>query len=140
MSEMVTPDGADAVFVQWLENLRVDLAESVGGIVLRGARPVAIGVTSGATRRPTQSPGALVGYAIRNRDTVSAVTVSVLFHDGHDENADVILTVTLAPGESVRDWFGPGGINLSTGLFITYVDDLGNPGDIDGSVFLRGAE
>lgn len=124
------PEGADLVTL--LAQLRVDLAESVGGVVLRGARPVAVGITQGATRTPTGAPGALVGFALRNRSEAVDVTVTVYLHDGFDENGDVIMSVTLAPGESVRDWFGPGGINLAAGLFVNA------DGPIDGSVFLKG--
>lgn len=139
MSQMV-PEPPEVVFTRWLENLRVDLAQTVGGVLLRGARPVPVGDTSGATKRPLNAPGALVGYGLTNRDTVSNVNVKIYFRDGKDEDADVILSVTLAPGESVRDWFGPGGIHLSHGLFIDYVKDDDSPGELEGSVWLRGVD
>lgn len=127
-----TPEGVD--YTRWLEQLRVDMAESVNGVVLRGARPVAVGITQGATKHATTAAGALVGFALRNRSEAEEVTVTVYLRDGWDANGDVIMAITLAPGESVRDWFGPGGINIREGL---YVDA---DGPIDGSVFLRGVQ
>lgn len=135
MPEELLPEPPEARFTRWLENLQVDLAESVGGVVLRGARPVAVGVTNGATRKPTTSPGALVGFSLRNRSEADDAIATVLYHDGGDDQADVILEVTLQPGESARDWFGPGGINLAHGLFMSI-----DGGEVSGSVYLRGVE
>ncbi|MEN8672572.1 hypothetical protein [Nocardioides sp.] len=128
------PEPAAVAYTEWLETLRADLAESINGVTLRGARPVPIGITGGATKRPLTSPGALVGYAIRNLSEEDEATVRVLFHDGSDANGDVVLPLTLLPGESARDWFGPGGINLTYGLFVD-ID-----GSVEGSVYLRGVE
>lgn len=128
------PEPDEVKYTRWLENLRADMAESVNGVMLRAARPVPIGVTGGATKRPLTSPGALVGYAIRNLSEEDEATVRVLFHDGFDANGDVILPLTLLPGESARDWFGPGGINLSYGLFVEI------EGSVEGAVYLRGVE
>lgn len=133
MSEMTPVPEQQIDYVQWIENLRVDLAESVGGVILRGARPVSVGMSAAGTTKPTSSAGALVGYAIRNMSTEDDATVRVLFYDG-DVNGGVILPLTLAPGESARDWFGPGGINLRDGLFLD-ID-----GAVEGSVYLRGVE
>lgn len=122
-------------YTKWLAELRTDLSESVAGVVLRGARPVPVGITQGGTKRPTTVSGALVGFALRNRSSSTTTNVVVYFYDGAGPDSDVILTVTLAPGESARDWFGPGGIHLGArGLYVEA------DGPIDGSVFLRGAE
>lgn len=135
MEPRPSPELTGAVdFVQWLEALRVSVSESVGGTALRGARPIPIGSTPGATSRPTTSAGALVGYAIRNLSTTEGAQVLVLFRDGGPDG-DVILPLALAPGESARDWFGPGGIHLGdAGLYMDIT------GSVDGSVFLRGVE
>lgn len=121
-------------FTRWLAELRADMSQTVAGELLRGARPVAIGSTSGATSRPTTSAGALVGYAIRNLSSSEGATVLVLFREGGPDG-DVILPLSLAPGESARDWFGPGGIHLGSGGLYMDID-----GSVDGSVFLRGAQ
>lgn len=120
---------------RWLTEMQEMVQETVQGVALRGARPVPIGVTNGATRRPTTSAGALVGFALENVSADEEASVQVLFHDGADDNADVILPITLAPGESTRDWFGPGGISLFEGLFVNI-----SGGDVRGCVYLRGVE
>lgn len=115
--------------VQWLSQLRAEMAETVNGVLLRGARPVQVG--TGGTTRPTTSAGSLVGFALRNTSTVVAATV--VLRDG--VAGDIVIPLELAPGESVRDWFGPGGLNLSQGLAVDVA-----AGAVDGTVFLRGAE
>lgn len=119
--------------VRWLAQLETDLAETVGGTLLRGARAVPVGLAAGATTRPTTAPGALVGYGIRNLSDVAAATV--LLRDGSDAAGDLVMPLELAPGESARDWFGPGGIGLSQGLYVDVA-----AGSVDGAVYLRGAE
>lgn len=124
--------------VEWarfLTELRSSVTETLSGVQLRGAKPVAVGISPGATTRPTTSAGAIVGFALRNRSTVETASVTVFLYNGSDDQADMLLAVTLAPGESTRDWFGPGGIHIGdTGLFITA------DGDFDGSLFMRGVE
>lgn len=123
-------------FTAWLAQLRVDLAESVGGVMLRGARVVQIGTPDGngfATARPLLGAGSLVGYAIRNASATDPA--SVVLRDGRDGDGDLVVPLELAAGESARDWFGPGGLNLSAGLFVDVV-----AGVVDGAVYLRGSD
>ncbi|MDR6212172.1 hypothetical protein QE364_003903 [Nocardioides zeae] len=135
MSEpAVIPPEVAAQFTRWITELQVDVAETVGGVLLRGARVVPVGISQGATSRPTTAAGSLVGFALRNRSEEADVSVTVYLHDGWDDTGDVVLAVSLAPGESVRDWFGPGGLNIAYGLFV-HAD-----GPVDGSVFLRGVQ
>ena len=136
MTDTTTTEGAQSQveYTRWLMQLRADMAETISGELVRGARPVPVGSTPGATMRPTTSSGALVGYAIRNLSSSEGATVLVLFRDGGPDG-DVILPLALAPGESARDWFGPGGIHLGSGGL--YMDINGT---VDGSVYLRGAQ
>lgn len=129
MSDEHSQFEAAVMYAEWLETLRTQVIESVNGVALRGARPVPVG--AGVTRLTT-SPTSLVGFALRNPGAVAA---TLLLRDGFDATGDVIVPVTLQPGESVRDWFGPAGVNLSIGLFA----DL-TAGAVDGAVFLRGAQ
>lgn len=122
-------------FSRFAAELRTSVAETVAGISLKGARPVAVGITSGATTRPTTSSGAIVGFALRNRSSSTTTNVTVYLYDGADANADVLMAISLAPGESVRDWFGPAGIHIGDrGLFVQA------DGNFDGSIFVRGVE
>lgn len=114
---------------EWLAQLKVDLAQTREAVRLRGALPVPVGITESGTMNPTHSPGRLCGFALTNESADESATVRILFRDGKNADADVIMTVTLAPGESIRDWFGEG-IALTHGLFLDADDD------ISGSVFL----
>ena len=132
--ELDAPDEAKIDYLKWGLEIQRTVAESVSGVLLRGARPVPVGITQGATKSVSGSAGAMVGFALTNESEDEAATVRVLFHDGLDANADIIMKISLAPGESTRDWFHPG-INLERGLFLDY-----EGGDISGSVFMRGSE
>lgn len=127
-----TPEPAAGIdFTAWLENLRRDVSETVNGITLRGARAVQVG--TGGTQRPTTAAGALVGFALCNTSAVTPAEVEL--RDGRDAGGNLLMTVTLAEGESTRDWFGPGGINLTEGLHVAVTS-----GAVEGTVFLRGVE
>lgn len=126
-------EAAEIAAVRWLTQLQTDLAETVGGVLLRGARVVQIGASVGGTARPTTAANALVGYGIRNLSDVDPATV--LLRDGGDNAGDLVMPLVLAPAESARDWFGPGGLGLSQGLFVDVVS-----GAVDGAVYLRGVD
>ncbi|MCW2498134.1 hypothetical protein [Jatrophihabitans sp.] len=103
---------------------------SLGGVLLRGARFVAVGV--GGTLKPTTASGTLMGYALLN---TGGATTTVRFRD-QDDQGDTLLVLTLAAGESVRDWFGPGGISIQSGLYVDLEDDA----TVEGSVYLRAGD
>ena len=124
---------AQQQFTQWLETLRVAVMESVGGVVLRGARAVPVGSSSSGTSRPANTPTTLTGFALRN--TSGATPAVVVLRDGSDASGDMLVPITLAPSESVREWFGPAGVNVAVGVFVDVVS-----GDVDGAVFLRGPQ
>lgn len=119
---------AELAFVRWIEQLETDLASSVGGVLLRGARVAQIE----NARRPTTAPGALVGYTVR--ETAGAAAV-VNLRDGGDVAGDLVVTVALAAGASETVWFGPGGLNLAQGLYVDVA-----AGDVAGAVYLRGVD
>lgn len=136
MSKQSTPPAPAPVvtapdFMRWLTDLRVDLAETVGGTLLRGARVVQVGDTDGATARPAIGAGSLVGYSIAG----GAAGATVYLRDGVDADGALVATFTLAADESTSAWFGPGGLNLSRGLFVDVA-----AGSIEGAVYLRGSE
>lgn len=123
-------------YTKWLEQLRVDLAQSVGGIMLRGALVVPVGSSAGARRgRVSTGPGALVGWALRNTDAANPATVELF--DGTDaDTGSLVAPIELAAGESPPPtWFGPGGLNIARGLFLNVA-----AGAVDGAVYLRGAD
>lgn len=109
-------------------------AESLNGALLRGARPIPLGQTPGASNRPITTATAIMGFALRNLSASTSNNVTVSFYDGDSTNGQLILDITLAPGESARDWFGPNGIHVGTrGLYVTSSDVF------DGSLFVLGA-
>lgn len=121
-------------FTRWLSELRADVAETVGGVLLRGARavPVGKGHPQGTTR-PLASPGAFLGLTVVDPGALATASVSV--YDGRDASTGTLLGTWLI-GSGVTAWFGPSGINVSEGLFIEFTDTTSPRG----SVFLRGVE
>lgn len=130
-------DDERGTFTQWLSELRAAVAESVNGSVLRGARAVQVGSRPGSTRRPATTAGTLVGFSLCAQPAAGANVVRIF--DGADENAPLLMAVSVPAfgGDSVEQWFGPGGIHFGdAGLFIA--DEVGDP--FEGSVFIGGVE
>lgn len=73
------------------------------------------------------SPGQVVGYSIR--ETAGARAVVRIIDGAAGDSTRLLLTISLAAGESARDWFRPDGIPFNTGLYIEVVS-----GQIEGSV------
>jgi hypothetical protein len=113
-------------YVRWTSQLRAELAATLGGVLLRGARAIQVGVSPG-TKRPLTAPGTLLGYSLRNIDAGAS---TVLLRDGCDAGGLLLLPVPLAIGAFDVRWFGPGGINVSAGLFADIT------GTVDGCVFV----
>lgn len=125
---------ARTTLVQWTNQLRADLAETLGGVILRGARPVRIGV--GGTARPATAGGTLIGWNLSADDDAEADAGEVELYDGEDLNGDQLANVRIPLGQTDTAWFGPGGISVQHGLFV--VTDPDAP--IRGWVYLRGSE
>jgi hypothetical protein len=74
-------------------------------------------------------PGVLRGFSFA--ETTGTARASLVLRDGFGDTGQIIAVLTLAAGESTRDWFGEG-IAFSTGL---YVDR--RTGTTEGSVWVR---
>jgi hypothetical protein len=139
----VTPPGPEKEtheidYVRWMQQMQVDLTETVGGVLLRAARPVQIGTAGDATTRPSTSPGRLVGWSLRV-STLSADPGVVKLHDGFDATGPVIGVVNVPAGKSEQNWMAPGGISFQYGLFAEILSGAGLA-TVEGVVYLGGAE
>lgn len=121
-------------YVRWLQQMQTDLTATLGGVMLRGARPVQIGTAQGGTLRPSTSPGRLVGWSVRI-PALGALPGVLKLHDGQDANGDVIAVINLPPGGSDTKHFGGGGISFQYGLFVEIVTG-GVETAIEGAVYL----
>lgn len=63
----------------------------------------------------TDEHNKLFGYSLHATDAAE-----VILRDGEDATGKMVCVVSLTAGESVRDFF-PGGIQLSTGLYVDRV-------------------
>ena len=77
--------------------------------------------------------GHLAGFNLR--ETTGAGSALVKFHDGYDANAPLIASASLAPNESVRDWYLPGSIPFRYGLFVNIAS-----GAVEGIVYTLESE
>jgi len=119
--------------LQRFEETSVRNAQSINAVNLRGASVVPIGSANTGTKRPMVSPGAVLGWSMR--ETTGAGTAVVALRDGADSAANLVTSIQLPANGSVRDWFGPSGLAVAYGL---YVDVMS--GSIEGAVYLRGPE
>jgi hypothetical protein len=126
-------------YVRWLQQMQTDLTETLGGVLLRGARPVQVGTADGATTRAATSPGRLVGWSLR----VPAFSTNpgvVRLRDGQDATAPIVAVVNLPAGQGNTSWLAPGGISFQYGLYVEIVTGGGVETAIEGAVYLGAAE
>lgn len=71
----------------------------------------------------------LYGYAIKEGTGAAGAELDI--YDGQDNKGLLALPISLAAGQSVRDWFGPQGLHLRGGLFSVAT------GSVVGSVFVN---
>ena len=75
-------------------------------------------------------PGAGLIAGFNLHETTGASTAYVKIHDGSDANAPVMLFISLAAGESSRDWYFPGGLKFKYGVYVEIVS-----GSIEGVMY-----
>lgn len=114
---------------RWEED-QVRIAQTQGGVQLRGANVVPIG--TGGTTRPLTSTGTLMGWVVR--ETAGAIA-TINLRDGDNPASGLILPIGLAAAGFSHEWFGPGGLSIQEGVFVETV-----AGAFVGSLFFRGSE
>lgn len=125
-------------YVRWLQQMQTDLAETMGGVLLRGARPVQIGTATDATTRVSSSPGRLVGWSVRT-SAFATDPGAVKLHDGTDANGPIIAVINVLEGTSNTVWMAPGGVSFQHGLFVEILSGAGLT-TVEGAVYLGAAE
>lgn len=135
-----------------LAGLMADLADSVNGLTLRGARAVPVGTAPHGTLRVLASgaAGRLMGWSLRESSGTAGVLVRIF--DGHDANDGTLLaTIPLAaaaatvvsPTKEISA-MPAGGISITDGCIIVLSDpvNVNTPatGTVEGSIWLGAAE
>jgi len=120
---------------RWLAQMQTDVAESLGGIMLRAARPVALTVLPTIV---SSSPGRLVGWSVR--ETVGTDPYVLRFHNGDNDEADLVAMITGGAGTADNQWFGPGGLSFTEGLYVELVSGGGLSSAIEGVLYLGSAD
>lgn len=133
-----TPDEVEPTEIdvaRWLSQMQADVVESLGGIMLRAARPVPLTVLP---THVSSSPGRLVGWSVR--ETVGTNPYVLRFHNGTDDQADLVAMITGAAGSADNHWFGPGGLSFTEGLYVELVTGGGLSTAIEGVLYLGAAD
>ena len=125
-------------FVRWISQMQTNLAETVGGVLLRAARPVQVGVAEGAQNLASTSAGRLVGWSLRESTGTSPAVVRVW--DGRDNTGALVACVNLGQGASETQWMAPGGVSFQHGLFVEVIEGDGLSVAVEGAVYLGGVE
>lgn len=95
---------------------------------LPGAR--AIGLPAGFTAGVVMSgAGYLTGWAFR--ESTGGAPAALTIYDGNDTTGALVAPISLATGESTRDYPSMPGIELSQGLYVTVT-----AGAVDGSLWV----
>jgi hypothetical protein len=99
----------------------------------RAIADIAAGTTN-ANRTISNVTTRVLGWSLR--ETTGAAPAVIELVSGTDATGDVVLTVSLAPAESARDWYGDTGVRALNGLFLVRIS-----GQAKGAVYVdaRGA-
>lgn len=92
-------------------------AEQYEGMCLP-ATPVSIPVTTTSQNVETRSVR-LMGYSFK--ESTGAATAQIAILDGGSVAGSPVVFIDLIANESTRDWFGPGGILIKSGLFLQVI-------------------
>jgi hypothetical protein len=87
---------------------------------------VAFGPTTASVLITSQAVG-LKGFCVA--ESTGTNNAKVVIRDGTTTAGKVVDVVTLAPNESVRDWYGPDAKRMDSGIFLHVVS-----GQVEGSV------
>jgi hypothetical protein len=123
----------DTDVLRWLAQMQADLAQSLGGIMLRAARAVPVGTADGGTSMVSSSPGRLVGWSLR--ETTGSAGFTVRLRNGTDSGQPLIACVAGAAGAVDTRFLAPGGVSFTEGLYVEILS-----GTVEGVVYLGAAE
>lgn len=113
---------------QHFERVESSNAKTRNAVTSRGARTEPLSAGDDDVR-VSSSAGTLAGFSLR--ETTGAAPAVVELRDGNDDAGGLVSVITLAAGESVRDWFGVDGPSFGYGLVVVRV-----AGIVDGAIYL----
>lgn len=124
-------------YVRWLSQMQTDLAQSIGGITLQGARPVTLTLGSSTGSVLSTVGGRLVGWSIRETGGVNPLVLR--FRNGGDSGQPVIATAYAPAGQVTAPWMPPG-VSYTEGLYLEVVTGTGLSTSLEGAVYLGAAD
>lgn len=116
-------------FMRFLNEMRTSLSQSLSGVLLRGARPVPVGISPGASPSASSSPGRLVGWSLTEAGNPGS-DASVRLYDGNPADGGLLVaSIPLAVLQNTTESLNPGP-SLVRGLYVQ------TTGTVEGSVWL----
>lgn len=80
------------------------------------AVPIPLGTLTGASAPGSFSAGALFGFSLCETTGTAPATVQII--NGNDIKGQVVMTVTLQPGQSTREFMAPYGVAFDSGIVV----------------------
>jgi hypothetical protein len=124
-------------YIRWLSQLQADVAQSLGGIMLQGARPVPLGTAPGGTKTLSRSAGRLVGWSLH--ETSGTNPALVRFWDGREAGANPLAYISVPAGLTVNMW-NPPGISVTDALLVEFVTGGSLSTTVEGVAYLGAAD
>lgn len=125
-------------YVRWLSQMQADMAQSLGGVLLRAARPVQLGTATAGTLQPTTSAGRLVGVSLH--ETAGTDGYLVRLRDGRGPDDPLVACLSGPAGGTTNSWWAPGGLSFTTGLYVEVVSGTGLSTAVEGVAYLGAAD
>jgi hypothetical protein len=89
-------------------------------------------ITVAAPGQAVEIGGAQLVMGWSLRETTGAATATVEVFDGQDTTGQLLASISLNPGQSIRDWLGPGGLETDIGVFVSVLS-----GSVRGAIWVR---
>lgn len=116
--------------IEAVDSLRATMSRSNLAVALQGAEVRQVNLGGRDTKAAT-SAGRLMGWSLRE---TAGAQATVYLRDGLDDTGAIVAAIELAPNESTRDSYFPGGLSYGAGLYVDVA-----AGAVEGAVYLGGA-
>lgn len=125
-------------YLKWLLSMQTDVAETLNGVLLKGARPAPFGVVDSSLGvvRLTSSAGRLVGWSLREFGGVNPAVIRL--RDSRDTSGTIVSVITLAANGAQNQWIHPG-VSFVDALSAELVTGANLSASVEGAIYFGAA-